>query len=232
MAERCCSFPVLAAFALPLLCAPSMGSAAESTKTLTLGVAVSGVIGRIAIADGAHVDAGQVILEIDCRPLQAELEVRQGDAAAAEAAYERERNGSRPDEIAVGRANVGVAQARAEEAADAYARAKALTEGVSVTRAQLLETRRDARISAAQLEDSRKRLDLLVAGFREEDIAEALGERDAAAADVKVVKAWLDQCSLKAPVAGTVQLAATLGQFVSQYAPATLARLTPDKPAP
>jgi multidrug resistance efflux pump len=203
---------------------------AQTAKTLSLGVAVSGVIGKITIADGSHVDSGQVILEIDCRPLAAEAKMREAYAAAGQAAYERARNGSRPDDIAVGEANVGVAQARAEEAQDALTRAKGLTEGVSVTRAQILEIRKDARVTAAQLEDTRKRLALLVAGSRPEDIAEALARRDAVAAEAEEAKARLDQCSLKAPAAGVVQLTATLGQFVSVYAPATLAKLTPDKP--
>lgn len=217
-----------APLALCLLAAPALAQSAPP-RVLTLGVAVSGVIGKIVVADGANVDAGQLILEIDCRPLAAEARMRAAYAAAQQAAYERARNGSRPDEIAVGEANVGVAQARSEEAADALARAGKLTEGVSVTRAQILEIRRDARVSAAQLEDTRKRLALLVAGSRPEDIAEALARRDAAAAEADEVKARLDQCALKAPVAGTVKLDATLGQFVSVYAPATLARLTPDK---
>jgi len=141
---------------------------------LSLGVAVSGLVGKILVADGAHVTAGQTILEIDCRPLEADVKVRAANAAAAKAAYERAKNGSRPDEITIGEANVGVAQARSEEATDAYARLKALTEGVSVTRAQLLEGRREARVTAAQLDDAKKRLALLVAGSRQEDIAEAL----------------------------------------------------------
>jgi len=198
---------------------------------LSLGVAVSGLVGKILVADGAHVTAGQTILEIDCRPLEADVKVRAANAAAAKAAYERAKNGSRPDEITIGEANVGVAQARSEEATDAYARLKALTEGVSVTRAQLLEGRREARVTAAQLDDAKKRLALLVAGSRQEDIAEALARHDAAAALLEEGQARLDQCSLKAPVAGVVQVVANVGQFVSTAVPATLARLAPEKEA-
>jgi len=198
---------------------------------LSLGVAVSGLVGKILVADGAHVTAGQTILEIDCRPLEADVKVRAANAAAAKAAYERAKNGSRPDEITIGEANVGVAQARSEEATDAYARLKALTEGVSVTRAQLLEGRREARVTAAQLDDAKKRLALLVAGSRQEDIAEALARHDAAAALLEEGQAQLDQCSLKAPVAGVVQVVANVGQFVSTAVPATLARLAPEKEA-
>ncbi len=201
---------------------------AGQSKTYALGVAVSGLVAKVLVADGAHVDAGAPILKIDCRPLEQEILMRTADLASAEANYQRVKNGPRVDEIAIGEAKVGVAQARAEEAADAYARLRALTEGVSVTRAQLLADRRDARVTAAQLNDAQKRLALLHAGSRQEDIDEAHADRDSAAAQLSVDKAKLDQCTVVAPAAGTVEILATPGQYVSEYVPTALARLTPD----
>jgi len=212
--------------------AQSNPDGAHAGKVLRLGIAASGVIAKVLVADGAHVDAGQILLQLDCRPLEAEIKLRAANRNAAEAANERTQNGPRVDEIAIGEANVGVAQARAEEAQAAYARLQAMTEGVSVTRAQLLEGRRDARVTAAQLEDSRKRLELLQAGSREEDIAESHARRDAAVAELDLAQARLDQCSLRAPVAGTAQIVATLGEFVSVAVPTTLVRLAPDGSAP
>ena len=179
--------------------APSRGS---SSSIMQVGAAVSGVIEEILIRDGAQVGIGQPLIRFDCRPLQAEIKARLANLAAAQAAFERTHNGPRPDEVAIGEANVGVAQARAEEAQDAFLRATALKEGVSTTRAQVLAAKRDARISAAQLEDSRKRLDLLHAGSREEDIAEAKARRDAASALVDEANATLEQCTCAFPWGG------------------------------
>jgi len=209
---------------------PLAPSPTVTSRVLLLGIAASGVIQKIMVEDGGHVSAGQVLLQIDCRPLEEQIKMLAASLEAAQAAFERTRNGSRLDEIAIGEANVGVAQARAEEAHDALARFTALTEGVTVTRAQILETRRDARVSAAQVEDARKRLALMKAGSRPEDIAEAVAKRDVAAAGLAEAKARLDQCSLRAPVAGVVQITSTLGQFVSASVPATLLQLTPDQP--
>ena len=209
----------------PLARAPTIGS-----RVLLLGVAASGVIQKVLVADGSHVDAGQVLLQIDCGPLEEEIKLRAASLEAAQAAFERTRNGPRPEEIAIGEANVGVAQARAEEAHDALGRATALTEGITITRAQFLETQRNARVTAAQLEDARKRLALLKAGSRQEDIAEALAKRNVAAAGLAEAKAQLDRCSVRAPVAGVVQVTATLGQFVSTHVPATLLQLTENSP--
>jgi multidrug resistance efflux pump len=202
--------------------------AQSPAKTLQLGVAVSGVVQAIEVADGAHVRAGQVILKVDCRPLEIEIKSRAANLVAATAAAERARNGARPDEIAIGEANVGVATARAEEAQASYARLSALTEGVSITRAVLLQAKRDARVTAAQLDDARKRLALLQAGSRPEDISESAARRDAAAAALEEAQAQLDQCAVRAPVSGTVKVIATLGQYFSAMAPAVLAQLAPD----
>jgi HlyD family secretion protein len=201
---------------------------AAGSRPYPLGVAVSGLVAKVLIADGAHVEAGTPLLEMDCRPLEEQIKMHTADLAAAEANYQRVKNGPRLDEIAIGEANVGVAQARAEEAADAYGRLRAMTEGVSVTRAQLLAGRRDDRVAAAQLNDAQKRLALLHAGSRQEDIDEALAKRDSAAEQVALDKAKFAQCTVVAPVAGTVEILATPGQFISEYAPATLARVTPD----
>jgi pyruvate/2-oxoglutarate dehydrogenase complex dihydrolipoamide acyltransferase (E2) component len=134
---------------LPLLAGAPGAHAQGPGKAMPLGVAASGVVQKILVADGAHVEAGQVLLQLDCRVLEAEIRVRAANRAAAQAAYERARNGTRPDEIAIGQANVGVALARAQEAEAAYGRLTALTEGVTVTRAQILQDQRDARVTAA-----------------------------------------------------------------------------------
>ncbi|MBV8426477.1 MAG: HlyD family efflux transporter periplasmic adaptor subunit [Hyphomicrobiales bacterium] len=149
---------------------------------------------------------------------------------AARAVDERVRNGSRAQEIAVGEANVGVAKARAEEAAEALRRAQALQLGISVTQAVMLQVERDARITSAQLEDARARLDLLRSGSREEDIAEADARRDAAAAALDAARARLAQCTVRSPIEGVVvEQLASRGQFVTSAVPSVLLRIANDR---
>jgi multidrug resistance efflux pump len=201
---------------------------AKPSKVLTVGAARSGIIQSILVADGAHVDKGQILVQLDCRPLQREIEFRTASLAEAEAAYERIRNGPRSEEIEIGEANVGVAEARAEEADAALGRADALQMNVTITRAQLLAVQRDSRVADALLVDARKRLALLKAGSRPEDIAEAKARREAAAANLEEGNAELDECSVRAPAAGTIQLVSTVGQFVSTFAPTPIAEITSD----
>ena len=199
---------------------------------LSIGSAAGGIVAQIMVHEGERVRAGQLLVRLDCRPLEAEVQARVAHLAAAQASYDRFRNGPRPDEIAVGEAVVGYSQARAEEAKKTLQRAETLQEGVTVTTAHLLEVQRDARIAAAQLEEARARLNLLRAGSREEDIRDAEALRDAAAADLDAARARLAQCAIAAPAAGTVlDVDVNAGQFLSLAVPQPLLHIVPDGPA-
>jgi len=219
-------------FPLALLFLLSAGAAwaqsQQPTGSMTLGVARSGVVQTINVADGDHVEADHVLITLDCGPLAKDLDVLAASLQAAEANYERVRNGPRPEEIEIGEAGVGVAAARAEEARAALDRANAMQVGVSITLAQRLVVERDSRVADAVLMDARKKLALLEAGSRAEDVAEAKARRDQAAAMLEERKADFDQCTVRAPVAGTVKVLVTLGQYVSTFAPTTLVQLKPD----
>jgi multidrug resistance efflux pump len=198
---------------------------------LSIGSAAGGIVAGVLVQEGERVRAGQVLVKLECHPLEAEVQARVAHLAAAQATYARFRDGPRPDEIAVGEAVVGYSQARADEAKKTLQRAETLQEGVTVTTAHLLEVQRDARIAAAQLEEARSRLNLLRAGSREEDIRSAKGLRDAAAADLDTTKARLAQCSIAAPANGTVlDVDISAGQFLSLAVPQPLLHIAPEGP--
>ena len=212
---------------------PASQTVAVTTKAdiLSLGVARSGIVQAILVQDGAHVEAGQLLLQLDCRPLEKEIDFRAASLAAEENALARVRNGPRTEELAIAEAAVGVSTARIESARDALDRANALEVGVSITRAELFLAQRDYRIAEAELVEAEKRLTLINAGSRPEDIAEGQAKRDAAAAFLEEGKAELDQCSVRAPAAGTAQIVATGGQFVSVLWQAPLVQVTIDPAA-
>jgi HlyD family secretion protein len=216
------------AVALSFRASAAFAQTQPQRAAMALGVAQSGVVRAIDVVDGAHVEAGQVLVELDCEPLRMEIDVRAASLAAADAVYERVVNGPRPEEIAIGEAGVGVALARAEEARATLDRAHGLEVRISITLAQLLvaeprfpHRRRGARGRAQEACAAQ-------VGSRFEDIAEAKARRDSAAAFLDEGKADLDQCSVRAPAAGTIKVLVTLGQLVSTYAPTTLVQLTPD----
>jgi multidrug resistance efflux pump len=205
------------------------GRVEGAAPTLTIGVAAAGIVDEVLVREGSRVTAGQTLIKLDCRSTEADVRAREGQLEAAQALFDRTRNGSRPDEIAVGEAVVGYSEARAEEAQKTLDRTEALKEGVTVTTAHILEVQRDARISAAQLAEARARLSLLRAGSREEDIRRAKALRDAAAADLDSTRARLDQCTVRAPADGSViDVLANKGQYFSLAVPQPLLHLVQD----
>src|SRR5579862_629555 len=71
---------------------------------LSIGSAAGGIVAEVLVHEGDRVRAGQLLVKLDCHPLEAEVQARAAHLAAAEATYDRFRNGPRPDEIAVGEA--------------------------------------------------------------------------------------------------------------------------------
>jgi HlyD family secretion protein len=184
---------------------------------------------ELLVQAGAHVQAGQHLVRIECSAIERELEARKSDLAAAEAFYLRTLHGPRVEEISVGVANVNLAEARLQEAEKALQRTQQLREGFTVTRVQIDQALRDARMDQALLDEVRAKLALLKAGSREEDITEARSRRDAAKGRVDEAASRLGYCSVDAPIGGIVlSTNVSLGQLVSTMVPVTLLTMVDD----
>jgi HlyD family secretion protein len=208
---------------------PAQGRVEGGGDVLSLGAAATGTIAELLVSPGAHVEAGQHLVRIECGQIEHELEESKAALAAFEAAYLRTLHGPRPEEISVGIANVNLAEARLQEAQKSLDRTHQLREGFTVTRVQIDQAERDARMDAAMLDEVRAKLALLKAGSREEDITETRSRRDAAKRRVEEVSALLGYCSVDAPMAGLVlSTNVTPGQLVSTTVPVTLLTIVDD----
>jgi multidrug resistance efflux pump len=207
------------------------GRVEGAAPTLAIGAAASGTVDAVLVREGIRVSAGQPLVKLNCAPLEAQVRAREAQLAASQATYDRVRNGSRPDEIAVGEAVVGYSQARSEEAQKTLGRTEELQEGVTVSTARVLEVQRDARIAQAQLQEARARLSLLRAGSREEDVRQSEALRNAASAELDMTRAQLDQCTIHAPVDGVVlDVLVSPGQYLSLALPQPLLHMVQDDP--
>jgi HlyD family secretion protein len=222
-----CSF-VFAQSAAPTASFSAPGRVEGAKDTTSVGTAATGVIAEVLVHNGEHVHAGQLLVRIQCEAVQKQLEARKANLGKAEAELARILNGNRREEIDIAVANVALAEARAEEAAILLRRNLALVEG-AISKAQIDQAKRDARISAAQLDESRAKLALLRAGSRQEDILQAQYARDAAKSLVEEVAERLNYCFVRAPGDGLVlETLVTPGQFISSAIPITLLRLVDD----
>jgi HlyD family secretion protein len=206
------------------------GRIEPGSDVLSLGTSATGTISQLLIKAGDHVEAGQHLLRVECRAIEAEQTARESDLAASEAAFARVTHGFRTEEVAVGEANVNLAEARLREAQKQFDRAQALREGITVTKVQIDQAERDAHMAEAMLQEVRAKLALLKAGSREEDIAEARARRDAAKARLEETAARLAYCTVDAPISGVIlSTRVSPGQLVSSMAPMTLITMVDDR---
>jgi multidrug resistance efflux pump len=214
----------------------SMGQPAEvlgrvegAGDVISLGTSATGTIAEMLVTVGDHVKTGQRLVRVECSNVEHQVQARQAELGAAEAAYLRVLHGPRSEEIDIGIANVNLADARSQEADKSFQRTQQLHEGFTVTRVQIDQAQRDARIATALLDEVRAKLNLLKAGSREEDVSEARARRDAAKELVDEAAARLSYCSVNAPIDGVILgINVSRGQLVSPTVPVTLLTLVDD----
>jgi len=218
----------LAQSGVPAVSLSAPGRVEGAKDTMSVGTAATGVVAEVLVHNAERVHAGQLLVRVQCDALEKELEARKSNLGEAEAVLARVVHGNRQEEIDIGAANVGLAEARAEEAAILLRRNLALVEG-AISKAQIDQAKRDARITAAQLDENRAKLALLRAGSRQEDILQAQHARDAAKSLVEETAERLNYCFVRAPGDGIVlQTLVTPGQFISSAIPTTLLKLVDD----
>ena len=94
-----------------------------------LGFQMAGRIGWIGPREGAQVQAGQDVARLDQEELLARKQAAEAQAAAARALLQEMTTGSRPEEIAEGRAALRGAEERLTDAQRDLARTRRLSKG-------------------------------------------------------------------------------------------------------
>ena len=158
--------------------------------------------------EGDHVHAGQVLARLDESRLAPQVAQADAVRAAQAAVVERFHNGSRPEEIAQGRANMAAAEADVRNASATFDRLKAVAAtsvGRAVSQQGLDNARAAVDTTQAKLEVSRKALDLLIAGPRKEDIAQAEAQLHADEAQLAFLRRQLADAALVAPVDAVIR---------------------------
>lgn len=171
-------------------------------RQVALAFNTSERVAEMRASEGDRVRAGQVVAVLDRTTLALRLARAEAQLAVQDEALHRFEAGNRPQEIAQADANVRAAAAEARNAHQTLDRLRAIakgTEGRAVSREEL-----DAAVAAsaaadAKLDAQRKAQDLSRAGARDEDIAQARAQRDAARAEVAMAKQQVVDAELKAP---------------------------------
>ncbi|OHX10384.1 secretion protein HlyD [Chromobacterium sphagni] len=227
----------VAAVALPALLAGGIAyyfyqSAAEAERQstlygnvdireLSLAFRVSGRLALVQVDEGDSVQPGQILARLDAEPLRNSLNAALANEAALAARNALIHKGSRSEDIAQARARLDAAKAAWVQAESEYRRQRELVPAGGSSQ-QLLEAARSQRDQAiSQRDAAQQQLQLLVKGYRPEEIAESDAQLKQARADLAAARLALRDANLQAPSAGIVLTRAVeAGSMVQAGTPA------------
>jgi len=174
-------------------------------REVQLAFTESDHIESILVQEGDRVERDQVLARLHRARLQASRDEAQAMVSAQEQVLARLDAGSRPEEIAKARADVAAAEAQAQTTRDTHARQQSLL-AKKLTSPETVDVARGAAdAAAAQAKAAQATLDLVLAGPRREDIAQARAELDARRASLALAEERLADTVLSAPAAGIVR---------------------------
>jgi HlyD family secretion protein len=163
---------------------------------------------KLNVEEGQHVNAGDVLGELDTKTLTLRLAQSRAQAAAQEQVLARLKAGSRPEELAQAKARTTQMQADADLARQQLERVQSASKesnGRAVSQQDVDNAQGKLKAALAQLDAARKSQELVHNGPRREDIAQAQAQLDAAHADIAVLEHQLSEAQLKAPVNAIVR---------------------------
>jgi multidrug resistance efflux pump len=207
----------------PKIVAAAPGRIEGSADMISIGASISGTVERVEAQQGDRVTLGQTLVRIVCDDLKARLALRIAERQATDAVYRRLVNGARKEEREIAQDELILSEARLAEAQARLNRSTTLTQTNSVSVSVRDVDDRDARMALAQREVARSRVSLILAGTREEELAEAKARDTAAGHAIEAARAELEKCEVRSPVTGVVlRKNVSEGELISIFYPKPL----------
>jgi multidrug resistance efflux pump len=179
----------------------------------------SKVIGRVAwigVEKGDRVKGGQAVVRLEDDEYQAQLEQARGQLVNLQARLLEAEHGSRPEEIAVAKANLEQARANLVDAQVTLDRTKELVAQGVLSRQQLDDAQSKYDDAAARVASLQKTYELARLGPRQEEIDSLRGQVEQAKGAVAFAQTQLENTVIRAPVNGTIlERAVEKGEFVT-----------------
>lgn len=173
-------------------------------RQVDLGFRVGGRIAEVLVDEGDVMGAGQPMARLDRDILAQQLDQAAARVANEEANLARLERGYRVQDIAQARSSVAAAMAVAENASINLHRVQALRAENAISQKELDNARAQEREAAARLRSARSNLDMLLSGYREEEVMAQRATLAAARAQLNLARIQLDDAELVAPQKGVV----------------------------
>lgn len=171
-----------------------------------VGSRVGGRVMKVVAKEGQAVKAGEVLVLLEPYELRASLAESQAALRQAEARLGELLAGYRREEIDQAKADWLAAKAQHENAEKLRRRMKDLVERQLIAPQEYDDARTKAEETEQRMKSGKERYDLLAAGARQEEIAQARASAEAARARVELLKTQLDETVIRSPVEAVVEV--------------------------
>lgn len=159
---------------------------------------------EVLVEEGESVAAGQVLARLTTSRLDAQIAETEARILAQQETVQKLTAGNRPQEIEKGRAEVAAARAQMENTGQVVARISQTSATGATSQQDLDDARSRLLVEQAQLRVKEKQLDLLLEGYRQEDIAAAEHQLAALKANLQLLTVRFGDMTLIAPANGTI----------------------------
>lgn len=146
---------------------PITASGFIEAEEVTIAPEVGGRIAEVLVAEGDTVEAGQVLVRLDDRIAQAQLEVAQAAVEVARAQLARAQAGARPEEIRRAQALLAQAKATRDGAYQAWQDARAILANPQELDARIAQLEAQVRTARASLDQAIALKDMAEMGYNQ-----------------------------------------------------------------
>jgi HlyD family secretion protein len=181
-------------------------SGTVEAREADLGFQMAGRIDWISPEEGDQLRAGDDVAQLDMAELDARMSAAQAQVDAVQAGLDEMNAGSRPEEIAEGRAALRGAEERLADAQRDAGRAQHLFNGGAVSQENLDKAQTGAEVAQSAVDQAQERLQLLEEGPRAERVAAQRAMVAQAQAAVAQIDAAILNARIVVPFAGTVTI--------------------------
>jgi multidrug resistance efflux pump len=177
-------------------------------QEVRLGSKIGGRVAEVLVMEGDIVKPGQLLVHFEAPELEAQLKQQEGKLASAEADLLKAKNGPRPEEIRQARSDLASTEADLKLANEEYERSDRLFRQGTEARSDYDTARANLSRAKGRVAANKARLDLLLAGTRQEDIDIAQANVVEARGKLQEIKANLTEARVVAPERALVEVVA------------------------
>ena len=174
------------------------------THQILVSPKVSGMVLELNFEEGMVIQKGEILAKLETTEYQADFQSAKALVAVAQQTVNEREAGNRPEEISAAEAELGEAEAQAVQLKSQRDRTRLLHKGNNISKDEYEQAEAAYLAMERRVVRLKNQLVLMEKGERIERKSLAVAQLDKARADLDKAKWRLDNCTIIAPISGTI----------------------------